>query len=86
MKLLDLKYLLVKNPEGKVAGFSSFMPTYEDGYAVVYCYEIHLGLGLQGFVITSISVCLLLCFGTLSSFLCASQIPNQIAEYHTVQV
>ncbi|PVH84089.1 acyl-CoA N-acyltransferase [Cadophora sp. DSE1049] len=47
MKLLDLKYLLVKK-EGKVEGFVSFMPTYEDGYPVVYCYEIHLGEELRG--------------------------------------
>ncbi|KAK0113343.1 hypothetical protein ONS95_013597 [Cadophora gregata] len=47
MKLLDLKYLLVKRDE-KVEGFVSFMPTYEDGYAVVYCYEIHLGEELRG--------------------------------------
>ncbi|KKA27405.1 hypothetical protein TD95_000476 [Thielaviopsis punctulata] len=28
-------------------GFVSFMPTMEDGYAVVYCYEIHLVHGLR---------------------------------------
>lgn len=41
MKLLDLKYLLVKKDD-QVEGFASFMPTYEDDYAVVYLYEIHL--------------------------------------------
>ena len=50
MKLLDLKYVLVKNEQGDVEGFCSFMPTYEDGCAVVYIYEIHLALGLQGLV------------------------------------
>lgn len=55
MKLLDLKYFLVKNPEGVVEGFCSFMPTLEDGYAVIYIYEIHLGLGLQGLVTLSLS-------------------------------
>jgi len=47
MKLLDLKYLLVKH-NGAIEGFASFMPTYEDGYPVVYCYEIHLAPSLQG--------------------------------------
>tara|TARA_R110002060_G_scaffold38524_1_gene49771 strand:- start:46 stop:486 length:441 start_codon:yes stop_codon:yes gene_type:complete len=49
MKLLDLKYLLVKRDDGKVEGFVSFMPTYEDGYLVIYCYEIHLGEELRGY-------------------------------------
>ncbi|KAJ2906400.1 uncharacterized protein MKZ38_001760 [Zalerion maritima] len=33
---------------GQVAGFSSMMPTYEDGRPVLYCYEIHLGDSLLG--------------------------------------
>jgi hypothetical protein len=49
MKLLDLRYILVKY-EGQVQGFVSLMPTYEDEYPVVYCYEIHLSLALQGYV------------------------------------
>jgi len=48
MELLDMKYLLVKNDQDVVEGFCSFMPTYEDGFAVVYVYEIHLGEELQG--------------------------------------
>lgn len=47
MRLLDLKYFLVKR-DRKVEGFLSFMPTYEDDYPVIYCYEIHLSVGLQG--------------------------------------
>lgn len=47
MRLLDLKYFLVKHND-KVEGFLSFMPTYEDDYPVVYCYEIHLSPTLQG--------------------------------------
>ncbi|KAH8646540.1 hypothetical protein BGZ60DRAFT_391717 [Tricladium varicosporioides] len=47
MKLLDLKYLLIKH-DSRVEGFLSFMPTYEDGYPVIYCYEIHLSSALQG--------------------------------------
>lgn len=47
MKLLDIKYVLVKLDD-KVEGFVSFMPTDEDGYPVVYCYEIHLSPTLQG--------------------------------------
>jgi N-alpha-acetyltransferase 40 len=49
MRLLDLKYLLVKR-DGHVEGFTSFMPTYEDHYPVIYCYEIHLLPGLKGCV------------------------------------
>lgn len=48
MELLDLKYFLVRNDAGKVEGFCSFMPTYEDDYPVIYCYEIHLSPDLQG--------------------------------------
>jgi hypothetical protein len=47
MKLLDLKYFLVKRGS-KLEGFLSFMPTYEDDYPVIYCYEIHLSSALQG--------------------------------------
>jgi hypothetical protein len=51
MKLLDLKYFLVKGDDGKVEGFLSFMPTYEDEYPVIYCYETHLSSLLQGYVL-----------------------------------
>jgi len=63
MKLLDLKYLLVKNDAGEVDGFCSFMPTYEDDIAVIYCYEIHLSDSLQGFVFSFLSL-------FVSSFTC----------------
>ncbi|KAL4913420.1 acyl-CoA N-acyltransferase [Aspergillus aurantiobrunneus] len=33
---------------GEFAGFLEFMVTYEDGYEVLYCYEIHLMPGVQG--------------------------------------
>lgn len=52
MRLLDLKYLLVKNGD-QIEGFCSFMPTTEDEYFVIYCYEIHLAPSLQGQVIES---------------------------------
>jgi len=42
MKSPELRYILVKNPEGIIHGFTSLMPTYEEGEPVVYCYEIHL--------------------------------------------
>ena len=49
-----MRYLLVKAAvdnevvrEG-VEGFVSFMLTYEDGYEVIYCYEIHLKPLLRG--------------------------------------
>ena len=57
MELLDLRYLLVKKalPAGAsmamdvpVEGFLSFMLTYEDGFEVVYCYEVHVQLHLRG--------------------------------------
>ncbi|KAG9234657.1 hypothetical protein BJ875DRAFT_375969 [Amylocarpus encephaloides] len=48
MNLDDLKYILIKSAQGSVDGFLSFMPTYEDGYPVIYCYEIHLSPALQG--------------------------------------
>ena len=51
MKLLDLKYILVKSSDGEVKGFTSLMPTYEDDLPVLYCYEIHLEDELQGYVI-----------------------------------
>ncbi|KIM97486.1 hypothetical protein OIDMADRAFT_105726 [Oidiodendron maius Zn] len=47
MKLLDLKYFLVKRGS-QTEGFVSFMPTHEDGYPVIYCYEIHLATTLRG--------------------------------------
>ncbi|KAL6237387.1 acyl-CoA N-acyltransferase [Aspergillus navahoensis] len=33
---------------GQFAGFLEFMVTYEDGYEVLYCYEIHLAPEVQG--------------------------------------
>ncbi|CZT13024.1 uncharacterized protein RAG0_16637 [Rhynchosporium agropyri] len=47
MRLLDLKYLLVKRGD-EIVGFLSFMPTYEDEKQVVYCYEVHLGEEVRG--------------------------------------
>lgn len=54
MKLPDMRYLLVKAVAenivdgAEVDGFLSFMLTYEDGYEVIYCYEIHLKPLLRG--------------------------------------
>ncbi|KAI1806335.1 acyl-CoA N-acyltransferase [Daldinia bambusicola] len=48
MKSPELRYILVKDIAGSVRGFTSLMPTYEEGEPVVYCYEIHLKLELQG--------------------------------------
>ncbi|GAP85420.1 putative gnat family acetyltransferase protein [Rosellinia necatrix] len=47
MESPELRYILVKNPEGIVRGFTSLMPTYEEGEPVIYCYEIHLKPELQ---------------------------------------
>ena len=55
MQLPDLRYVILVEDQGdshhaqpKVAGFVSFMVTYEDGKEVVYCYEIHLAGPWQG--------------------------------------
>ncbi|KAF2969482.1 hypothetical protein GQX73_g4093 [Xylaria multiplex] len=48
MKSPELRYILVKDAEGTVRGFTSLMPTYEEGEPVIYCYEIHLKSELQG--------------------------------------
>lgn len=42
MESPELRYILVRDPGGVVRGFTSLMPTYEEGEPVVYCYEIHL--------------------------------------------
>jgi ribosomal protein S18 acetylase RimI-like enzyme len=42
MKLPDLRYIILVTPDDAVAGFISFMVTYEDGHEIVYIYEIHL--------------------------------------------
>ena len=56
MRLPDLRYIVLKQNEDDkgldrlpdVEGFLSFMLTYEDGYEVIYCYEIHLWPQLRG--------------------------------------
>ena len=53
MRLPDLRYLLVRRADtgvdpSPIEAFLSFMITYEDGYEVVYCYEIHLSQHLRG--------------------------------------
>lgn len=43
MRLPDMKYIVFKDDHSEeVAGFVSFMVTYEDGFEVTYVYEIHL--------------------------------------------
>lgn len=50
MKLPDMKYIILTENQGGggVAGFISFMVTYEDGYEVLYIYEIHFTPERQG--------------------------------------
>ena len=56
MRLPDLRYIVLKHEKddkgqdglSEVGCFLSFMLTYEDGYEVIYCYEIHLSPQLQG--------------------------------------
>lgn len=48
MREPDLRYLIVRDQTGTVRGFTSLMPTMEEGQPVVYCYEIHLQPELRG--------------------------------------
>ncbi|KAF4963942.1 hypothetical protein FSARC_8077 [Fusarium sarcochroum] len=48
MRSPDLRYILVKDGDDSIRGFTSFMPTFENHEPVVYCYEIHLKTELQG--------------------------------------
>lgn len=48
MRSEGLRYILVRDGDRSVRGFTSLMPTYEEGQPVVYCYEIHLKPDLQG--------------------------------------
>ncbi|KAM0287039.1 hypothetical protein ACHAQH_000724 [Verticillium albo-atrum] len=48
MKSAELRYILVHNEDDDLRGFTSLMPTWEDGEPVVYCYEIHLEDELHG--------------------------------------
>ena len=49
MRSPELRYILVKTKISKlIHGFTSLMPTYEEGQPVIYCYEIHLHPELQG--------------------------------------
>lgn len=48
MREPDLRYILIKDLSGQVCGYTSLMPTIEEGEAVVYCYEIHLKPELRG--------------------------------------
>ncbi|KAK1713414.1 hypothetical protein CaCOL14_009364 [Colletotrichum acutatum] len=44
----DESEVVRKAVEDKICGFTSLMPTFEEGEAVVYCYEIHLLEELRG--------------------------------------
>lgn len=45
----EMWYLIVRRPADRVCtGFASFMITVEDGFPVVYLYEIHLSSSLRG--------------------------------------
>jgi hypothetical protein len=49
MRSPGLRYVLVKEIDtGLIRGFTSLMPTYEEGQPVIYCYEIHLQPELRG--------------------------------------
>ncbi|KAL6892721.1 acyl-CoA N-acyltransferase [Trichoderma longibrachiatum] len=48
MKSPDLRYILVRDDQGAVKGFTSLMPTFENHEPVLYCYEVHLTPELRG--------------------------------------
>lgn len=48
MRSPDLRYILIKSEANALNGFTSMMPTFENGQPVVYCFEIHLKPKLQG--------------------------------------
>ncbi|KAK9779766.1 hypothetical protein SCAR479_03373 [Seiridium cardinale] len=48
MKSPEMRYIVVRDAAGDVRGFTSLMPTYEEGEPVVYCYEIHLKPEMRG--------------------------------------
>ena len=51
MRLPDLRYILVRptiSSNAPVEAFLSFMFTYEDGFEVIYVYEVHISEGLRG--------------------------------------
>lgn len=48
MKSPELRYILVKDESAAIRGFTSLMPTFEEGQPVIYCYEIHLKPELHG--------------------------------------
>lgn len=48
LKAPEMRFVLVKNGDGEVRGFTALMPCWEGGEAVLYCYEIHLKPELQG--------------------------------------
>ena len=51
MHLPDLRYILVRptiSSSAPVEAFLSFMFTYEDGFEVIYVYEVHVSEGLRG--------------------------------------
>lgn len=66
MRSPELRYILVRRRNrdgegaGEIRGFTSLMPTYEEGQPVVYCYEIHLKPDLQGyaFPLSLLFICL----------------------------
>lgn len=55
----DLRYILVRDPSSQVQGFTSLMPTLEEGQPVVYCYEIHLKPELRGTGLASLLMSML---------------------------
>lgn len=48
MKLPDMKYIILAQQHERLAGFISFMITYEDGFEVLYVYEIHFTVEWRG--------------------------------------
>lgn len=50
MKEPEMRYIVVKDATNDIRGFTSLMPTYEEGEPVIYCYEIHLKPEMRWYV------------------------------------
>lgn len=59
MKEPEMRYIVVRDATGSIAGFTSLMPTYEEGEPVIYCYEIHLKPDMRRYVYYHFAVAML---------------------------
>lgn len=55
MRSPEMRYILVQKggeetADNAIQGFASIMPTFENQEPVLYCYEVHLEVAVQGSV------------------------------------